>query len=564
VSDIEVEATPPTLLQAPTVEPEESIEPGATPAPLTRRARRPGYDYHAFWKRNSGYILITVITLLAAFLRTWHLGALPPGLHGDEAWTGIEAHRILDEGYVGPFVSSALGQPAGALYWAALVLKLVGDGVFQVRLAMALLGIATIPLTYLAARVMFDSRRMALLSALVLTVMQWHLIFSRTAFIAVSWPLLEMITVLCLFLALKLRNQWWFASAGLALGLGVYTANVYPVFMVGVIFFVVLQMLQARPSRRGVMATGIAIMAVCTLITVLPMVRYASNHGDTFKSEHDRLALTRKLEWAGESFSGRMKLVAEATWDYAKLIAWGNQPNLVDGSGRKPTVDWLTLMLVAGGVVYCLKHWWKPETQLLLIMLTVIPIGAVLWLEGLARTTVGLAPFLAMLAGLSIDKLWTLADETAPSRRQKLYRGAVPAVIVALAVFNLGAYFQDFGTHDNFSRFVYAKPIAAASEFVKTQPNKPYVYFFSGRWSYFYETRRYLAPDVLGEDRSTQFGRFDLSVDRAKNSVIVLMPPYLDIAPQLRNFYPDAQVTTRMSGSVVLFTAFYIPAIGPR
>jgi asparagine N-glycosylation enzyme membrane subunit Stt3 len=103
---------------------------------------------------------------------------------------------------------------------------------------------------------MFDSRRMALLSALVLAVMQWHLIYSRTAFNAVSWPLLEMITVLCLFLALKLRNPWWFASAGLALGLGIYTTNVYPVFIVGIVIFVALQMLQARPSRRGVMDHG--------------------------------------------------------------------------------------------------------------------------------------------------------------------------------------------------------------------------------------------------------------------------------------------------------------------
>jgi hypothetical protein len=292
------------------------------------------------------------------------------------------------------------------------------------------------------------------------------------------------------------------------------------------------------------------------------MVRYASNHGDTFTSEHDRLSLTRKLEWAGEDFPGRMRLVAESTWDYSKLIVWGERPILVDASGRKPTVDWLTLLLVAGGFLYCLKHWWKPETQLLLVMLVVIPIGAVVWLEGLARTTVGLAPFLAMFAGLTIDKLWTLADETAPSRRQKAFRFAVPAVIVALAVFNIGAYFQDFGRHDTFARFVYAEPIAAASEYVKDQPNRPNVYFFSGRWSYMYETRRYLAPDVPGEDRSTQFGRYDLTVDRSKNALLILMPPYLDITPQLRNLYPDAQVTTRLSGRDVLFTAFYIPAIG--
>jgi 4-amino-4-deoxy-L-arabinose transferase-like glycosyltransferase len=529
-----------------------------------RPVRRDSYDYHAFWKRNSGYVMIILITLFAAFLRTWHLGSLPPGLHGDEAWTGIDAHRILDEGNIGPFVSSALGQPAGPLYWAALVLKVIGDGVFQLRFAMALLGIATIPLTYLSARVMFDSRRMALLSALVLAVMQWHLIYSRTGFMAVSWPFMEMVTVLCLFLALKLRNQLWFASAGLALGVGVYTTTIYPVFIAAVVIFTVLQMLQVRPSRRGTIATGVAIMAVCAVIAALPMIRYANNHGDTFNSQHKRTALTQGLEWSGESFSGRMKLVADATWDYAKLVAWGNRPNLVDGTGRKPALDWLTLLLAAGGIFYCFKHWWKPETQVLLVMAVVIPLGAVMWLEGTARTTVGLTPFVAMLAALSIDKLWTLADETVRSRRQRVFRFAVPVVLVLLAVFNLGAYFQDFGRGDTFARFVYAEPISAASEYVAAQPNRPYVYFFSGRWTYFYETRRYLAPDVPGEDRSTQFGRFDLNVDRARTSLIILMPPYLDIVPQLRNLYPDAQVTTKMSGNDVLFTAFLIPAAGAR
>jgi hypothetical protein len=69
---------------------------------------------------------------------------------------------------------------------------------------------------------------------------------------------------------------------------------------------------------------------------------------------------------------------------------------------------------------------------------------------------------------------------------------------------------------------------------------------------------------VPGEDRSTQFARFDLAFDRGHNSLVVLMPPYLDITPQLRSLYPDAQVTTRMGGRDVLFTAIYIPAIRPR
>jgi 4-amino-4-deoxy-L-arabinose transferase-like glycosyltransferase len=546
---------------APASQPALESRPTEAPPP---RPRRESYDWHAFWRRNSGYILIVAITALATLLRLWQLGDIPPGLHGDEAWTGIDAHRVLDDGNIGPYVESALGQPAGTLYWAAIVLSIIGDGVFQLRFATALLGIATIPVTYLAARVMFDSRRVALLSALVLALMQWHLLYSRVALNAVSVSLLEMLTVLFLFLALKLRNQLWFASAGLALGAGLYTANVYPAFIVAIAVFSVLQLLQARPSRRVAIGAGLAILVVCAVIVALPLIRYANSNSATYNSEHNRTSLTKTLEWQAEDYTGRLRLVGEGAWDYAKLVAWGERPNLVDATGRKPALDWLTLLLVGGGVAYCFMHWWKPESQLFIVTLIVVPLGTVIWYEASARTTVGLTPFFAMLAALTVDKAWSMADETARPRLRRVLRVAIPAALVALAVFNLGAYFQDFGKSDTFARFVYAEPIAVASEYAREHPGKPYVYFFSGRWTYDYETRRYLAPEVRGEDRSTQFGRFDLQFDRSRNSLIILMPPYLDVLPQLRNLHPEAQVTTHERDGDVLFTSVYLPAAGPR
>ena len=94
----------------------------------------------------------------------------------------------------------------------------------------------------------------------------------------------------------------------------------------------------------------------------------------------------------------------------------------------------------------------------------------------------------------------------------------------------------------------FAEPIAAASEYIEQQPNRPYVYFFSGRWSYNYETRRYLAPDVAGEDRSTQFGRFDLFTNTAATLEI------MSVGGMIPNRFDDYTIP---SGEVLHLMPFF-------
>lgn len=47
---------------------------------------------------------ILAITALAAFLRLYKLTEIPPGIIGDEGLMGINARRILDEGWIGAYV----------------------------------------------------------------------------------------------------------------------------------------------------------------------------------------------------------------------------------------------------------------------------------------------------------------------------------------------------------------------------------------------------------------------------------------------------------------------------
>lgn len=177
--------------------------------------------------------LLTALVVISAALRLYQLADVPPGLHGDEALTGLDALRVLNEGWIGPYVGTGLGQPSGPLYWTALVFNLFGASAYSLRASMAVLGILTIPAAYLLYRTMFNARAAALGAAL-LAISHWHIHYSRTAFMLISMPL---VVALALFLLFKgFRSQRWayFPAGGVLLGLGLYTYNVFPLFLAAV------------------------------------------------------------------------------------------------------------------------------------------------------------------------------------------------------------------------------------------------------------------------------------------------------------------------------------------
>jgi hypothetical protein len=102
---------------------------------------------------------------------------------------------------------------------------------------------------------------------------------------------------------------------------------------------------------------------------------------------------------------------------------------------------------------------------------------------------------------------------------------------------------------------------------MQSLPEKPYVYFYSSRWSFNYETRQYLAPDVDGEDRSREFGRVQGfgpagGLDRSLDSLVMLLPPYTEALADVRRLYPGGQEVIRRDGDQVLFIAYHLPAVG--
>ncbi len=179
------------------------------------------------WNRRDWVILLSV-TLLAALLRFYKLGEVPPGFQFDEAFNAIDAEQIW-HGNRPLFLPANGGREAFYSYYQALLGTLLGFNVYSLRLASALAGIATIPATYWLLRTLLrrQARPIALFTSLSLAISLWHLHFSHYGIRVILMPLILSALFGCYWLALHAERlaarRWALVGSGLLTGLTVWT-----------------------------------------------------------------------------------------------------------------------------------------------------------------------------------------------------------------------------------------------------------------------------------------------------------------------------------------------------
>jgi 4-amino-4-deoxy-L-arabinose transferase-like glycosyltransferase len=507
--------------------------------------------------------LLACIVGVAGYLRLHDLDSVPPGLHGDEAISGLEGRRILREGWIGPYSPHALGQPTGPLYLIALSVRLFGDSIFAVRLAPALLGTLTVIALYVVLRRNVDVPT-ALVGAGLLALMSWHLHYSRIGFPVAAWPLVVVLAAGAVAEAARRDSRAWWAVSGALTGLGIYAYNAHPVVMAVIVAFVVVWLI--KPSALCEVADGargrlgnLAVFGAGLGLTLLPMVFFAADERNGYFQHYRRYASFNQPEWIAAAVSERVSILAGRY-----LRAWDQlccHPVLdgVDASGLTPLVPLSLLILSVIGVGLALWQRREPFVVLGVLVIVFAPVAAVLTVEGLARRTIVLAPFLAAFAGFGIVTLWRAAW------RRGFWPGIAAAValglLTGLTVYrNLDDQLRIFPRSQE-AAWVFSREMTAAAQFMRDLPPGHHVYFFSERWPVNYEIRQFLAPDVSAEDRSREFGRFDLTADPAQGApVFILLGAYQELLPEIERRYPGGE-TVRGRATGADFVAYVVDGV---
>lgn len=551
-------------------------------------------------------LLVVLLVLLAFVLRVFDIGILPTGLHGDEAIAGLEGQRILRRGYIGPYSPSALGQPAGPLYITAASVRVFGNTIFAVRVVSALAGALTAAAMYVVVRRSLGFVP-ALLGSLILTVLNWHLHMTRIGFPLAWWPLVTLLATGTLIEALRWGTDWrWWGATGSLLGMGVYTYNADPPLL-GILLAVALAgialLVVQRKAPTWRVLTGAGVMVLVIALSLIPIARYALDERYGYLNHFRAESILRTPQYEALGLGTKLGFWKDRYLDFWGRVSFRPFPDNVDGTGLTQMIPTITFVLFAAGIVVAVRYR-RPIVYVGYLVVLLMPFASVTTIDGLARRTFVMTPFIALFAALPLAAVLELAhspDErpstiTLNSRSLRGIPGRVLAatqsrvccelaslrvkyilsvlvclfvgvVVVAVAYQNLDLYFGKFA-HSDFQRFVFTDDITDASRFMSRLPRGRYVYFYSDRWSFNYETRQFLAPGVRGEDRSAQYGRYGFGIQPHKGKpVFLLVGAYKPLLASIRSQYPGGRVVYGRDNSFLLpgrkprvtFVAYILP-----
>jgi 4-amino-4-deoxy-L-arabinose transferase-like glycosyltransferase len=538
---------------------------GDAVAPVKARGRFAGAavaSRHAVARHWLEAAIVVAITLVAGYIRMYQLLDYPAGFHGDEGLSGWDAQNVLDHGWIGPYLPSSVGYPAGYAYWTAAVVKFAGNDAWGVRLAPALLGTLTIPIGYVAFRIMFGYR-VAVIAAVFLATSAWHILYSRVAFLPIAWPFVEAVTTIPLFLAVRTRGWYYFAATGACAGVGVYSYGSYPIFLAALaVFLVWLAIRDYGLSHTFEFVRNMGLVAAGFYVAAFSMIQYIADPDNNYFQRARSLSITKTPSWQDAGASEHLHMVLNAARDWLEIMTWRGVPDRVDAAGFGPMLDKYTVALAAAGLVLLLLHWRRLPNFFVLAVLLLVPFGAILTVDGSYRRALGILPFLAVAMALPLARLWEWADAK-PAALRAVACGIIVGAVAVVGVTNVRYYFGTLSVSQS-ARYIYVEDLAAASRYLHDR-NPEYVYFLANRWEYKYPTRAFLAPNVPGEDRSAEFGtshRIDLSADRTKDAVFILLGIYTapQVVSDLRRRYPQGTPYNGLSDDGhLLFVAFAVP-----
>ncbi len=374
----------------------------------------------------SEWLLLLVVTALAAALRLYALDRLPAGLYHDEAFEGLDALNVL-RGARPIFFEGNNGREPLFIYLVSVSLACLGRSPLAIRLVAALLGTLTVPAAYWMARELVG-RREALLSALVTAGTFWHLNLSRLGLRAVSLPLW---IALCLWLfarglhAAAGRQRWYnFALAGLCLGISLYTylaARFVPLIFVALLIYWLWRR-QAVPWR------GLLLFLAAALIVASPLLVYFARHFDTFWVRSSQVSVFNPAIHRGDLGGTLVRQAVAALGMFnwrGDFIPRHNMP-------YRPVFDALMGLFFLLGLAISLYH--SPRRQeyallcvgwLVMLLPTILAEGAPHFLRA-----VGVLPIVFVFPAVGLTAFW----DTLQSRTSRRVASLAVLVIVALSL----------------------------------------------------------------------------------------------------------------------------------
>jgi 4-amino-4-deoxy-L-arabinose transferase-like glycosyltransferase len=406
-------------------------------------------------RMRTHYFWLIIILLLAAGLRLWQLGEMPPGLYHDEAYNGLDALSLMQgkqfpqfyegwelyyldaHGDTPPtptrrpvFFEGNYGREPLHIYLMALSIRLFGPTPFAVRLVPALAGVLAVLTTYLAATVIVPRQKPAdncqlstvnyqfvpLLAAFFLAIIYPAVHFSRFGIRPMLFLPLATLAIYCFWRGVdegRSQRTWpWFAVTGFFIGLSLYSyasARLFPLLFIAFLPFWLWHAERAL-WRRHLLNLG--LMGGVAFLTALPLLLFFWRYPYYFIFRASYVATHGAGVVEGRPFLTRLLNVGRVIGG----LFWQGETHLRHNLPGRPFLDPIqSLAVLAGTAVSLRRLFFRPvrSNHLRLIFLF-------LWLGVMLLPSIlsgdaphfgrisGAAPPLAILAAIGVGRVFTI------------------------------------------------------------------------------------------------------------------------------------------------------------
>jgi 4-amino-4-deoxy-L-arabinose transferase-like glycosyltransferase len=407
-------------------------------------------QYRRWHKWLKECTLVICITALAAVLRIYALGDIPPGLYHDEAFNGLDALEVL-KGQWPIYFAANNGREPLFIYLIAATVGLLGRTPGALRLAAAISGTFTIPATYLLIRAWFN-RRIGLLSAVILAITFWHVHLSRIGFRAVTLPLVTSVALWLGARAYRSRRWYDWLLAGLLYGFCFYAYLPVRFSPVALGIFALYLICTGRGDRLWPVGLWFILGS---LLILTPLGLYTLSHWDIVMGRQGQVGVFNPLISGGDPLGtlGRQLIgILGMFFIRGDTIPRHNLPG-------RPIFDPVMGLAMVLGLAWSLLRARKKTATLF----TIIWVGLMLVPTWLAEDAphflraAGVLPLLVVFPALGIDAALGWVE-------RRLHRVWTTIVLAcAVLAFSLAATVWDyFGRYGNDPQTAYAFENAAA------------------------------------------------------------------------------------------------------
>lgn len=326
--------------------------------------------------KNLKLIVLSLIILLAAFLRFYKLDQVPPSLNWDEVAAGYNAYTIAHWGadeygkkFPIVFTSFADDKHPVHIYLTAPIVGIFGLSDYSARSGSALVGVLGVIAIYFLVKKMADNETAGLFSAFFLAVSPYHLQYSRGLWEA-NFALFFFILGLALFYSGVKKKNWFITTSFFSFALSFFSYHSAKIIVPPAVLLLVATHLKSIFGNKRVLITTLLVGTIFGgLIIKEPRILGLARVNQTKFSQEDI-----------QKYGGKMHVYwhnYKQYFTYSYLFEKGDQNprGSVKVFGEFYKLD--LVLIPIGLLALILKKKWQITT-LLIIWLAISPIpGAI-------------------------------------------------------------------------------------------------------------------------------------------------------------------------------------------